>query len=157
MRQLTDGLASVSCPSCVERNMYWVALGTLVLAAVFDMRTREIPNSIPVGLILLSVGAKVAGFHPVSWVELGLGVALAFGLAFVPFAFGVLGGGDVKLFTALGAALGVRAFLPFCAATALFGGVAALVVGRRRGPEIAYAPVMLAGLLALLPVLWFGS
>ena len=53
---------------------------------------------------------------------------------------------------AMGAALGASAFVPFILLTTVFGGVLAWRARRSDDDEIAYAPAMLAGLAALLPV-----
>lgn len=137
--------------------MYWFAVAALVLATVTDLRRREIPDGIPVGLFSLALGAKCLGLHPAEWWDIGLGAGAAFALSAALFAAGGLGGGDVKLLAALGAALGGRALLPFVLVTAIVGGLVALVLRRRGVEEIAYAPVMLAGLLALLPLVLLAS
>jgi len=138
--------------------MYWIALATLVPAAAFDLRKREIPDVIPLALLVVALLGKALGFHPVPWGEILIGAGAAFAVSFALFARGGLGGGDVKLATALGAALGARALVPFAVATGLLGGICAFVLRlrRRREAEIAYALVVLAGLLALLPVLWLA-
>jgi len=134
--------------------MYWVALVALVIAAGFDLQTRRIPDTISVALLIVALGAKLMGYHPVSWAGIGLGVGLAFAVSAGLFALGALGGGDAKLFTALGAALGAAALFPFVVATSVIGGLVALFLRRKPGTEMAYAPVMLAGLLVLLPLVW---
>ena len=131
--------------------MYWIALIALVLAAGFDLRSREIPNLVPLGLLVAAVVAKLAGLHPASWGEIALGAGVAFLPTLLLFRSGGLGGGDVKLLTALGATLGFWALLPFAILTGLIGGVVALCARRFGDAEIPYAPVMLAGLLALVP------
>lgn len=136
--------------------MYWLALAALICATVFDLRQREIPDSLSLGLMLGAIGMKAAGLHPLGWGEIGLGAVSAFAVSAFLFARGGLGGGDVKLFTALGAVLGAGALLPFGILTGLFGGLAALIGKYREETEIAYAPVMLAGLLSLLPVQWMA-
>ena len=59
----------------------------------------------------------------------GMGLALSFPL----FALGGMGGGDVKLITAVGAFLGPLQLTYALLATALIGGLMALVVAARRG------------------------
>lgn len=137
--------------------MYWIALIALCGASICDWRRREIPDSISVALLVATLGAKLLGWHPLGWTELGLGALIAFAGGAALFALGGLGGGDVKLLTALGAVLGAKAFVPFVMLTAVLGGAAALLARRRREKEIAYAPVMLAGFLGLLPLVWLGS
>lgn len=157
--------------------MYWIAVAAIAIAAGFDLRRREIPDAIPLVLLAFAVAAKAMGFHPATWADIGVGASVAFLASAALFFLGGLGGGDVKLLGALGAALGARAFLPFAIATGLFGGLAALLQRRGRGesgarlsghgsddpdrepdpdPELAYAPVMLAGLLSLLPLVWLA-
>lgn len=82
-------------------------------AALFDMRTREIPNWISLGALVVAVAAHVAhgvmragglaGVREGGWSVVG---ALASGI--VPFFFwqrGAFGGGDVKMMAAVGALL----------------------------------------------------
>ena len=134
--------------------MYWLALAALLFACWTDLRKREIPDALSLCLLFAALGAKALGWHPVGWTGILLGCGLAFGVSFALFALGGLGGGDVKLLTALGATLGWPALLPFALLTGIFGGVAAWIARRKRQTEVAYAPVMLAGLLALLPLVW---
>ena len=137
--------------------MYWLALIALVIATLTDLRKREIPDSLSAVLVVLAVVGKLLSWHPVSWTGILLGFAIAFGASFALFALGGLGGGDVKLLTALGAVLGWPALLPFALLTGVFGGVAAWIAHRKRQVEVAYAPVMLAGLLGLLPLTWLAQ
>ena len=137
--------------------MYWIAVVALTVAAGFDLRKREIPDTVSAILLATALTAKLAGFHPASWAEIGLGAGAAFALTATLFSLGGLGGGDVKLLTALGATLGAPAFLPFAILTCLFGGLTGLFLRRRGVAEIAYAPVMLVGLLAMLPVVWVAA
>ncbi len=137
--------------------MFWLALAALLCATAFDLASREIPDTISIVLILAAIAAKFAGLHPLGWSQIGLGAGGAFVVTTALFAAGGLGGGDVKLLTALGAVLGAGAMLPFAILTGLFGGIAAWIARRRGETEIAYAPVMLVGLLGLLPIHWFGQ
>lgn len=136
--------------------MYLLALGSTALASAFDLRSREIPNWIAAGLlvsslIILALDRHPAGGHQVLW-----GVVAAASGSIALFALGALGGGDVKLLIALGAALGIGAFVPFLIAMMIAGGLLALVARRRGEREIAYAPAMLLGLLALAPLTWIA-
>ena len=132
-------------------RMYWLALGATAVAAGFDMRSKEIPNTISIVLGLAALIAAALGLHPLPWWDIALGFGVAFGGSFLLFALGVLGGGDVKLLAALGLTLGLRAFLPFVLITSVAGGALALLALRRGRTEIAYAPAMLVGLLLPIP------
>jgi prepilin peptidase CpaA len=83
-----------------------IGLCGCALAALSDLRTRTIPNVIPLCMFTLALGGHglASGISGVGAALLG---ALAVGL--VPwflFTRGALGGGDVKLFIALGALCG---------------------------------------------------
>jgi prepilin peptidase CpaA len=89
----------------------WPALCALVIAGIAaftDLRARIIPNwltlpAIVSGLVLhLSLGGLHGALLSV------LAALLCFAPAYFLFVRGALGGGDVKLFAALGAWLGVR-------------------------------------------------
>lgn len=101
-------------------------------ATWFDLRERRLPNALTVGAfatamvlrIPLGLEALSAGF---------LGALLAFGLALPFFLVGGLGGGDVKLLTAVGAFLGPRNLWFALLVMALVGGVMAVfVIARHR-------------------------
>jgi prepilin peptidase CpaA len=106
---------------------------TAALSAAIDVRTRRIPNAITLsaaclGLVLAAIG----------WSRLSIGASLA------GFAIGMLlmlpghmlgrtGGGDVKLFAALGTMLGPSAIFVAFLYTAICGGVLALGYAAVRG------------------------
>ncbi len=137
--------------------MFWLALTALIFATLTDLRKREIPDALSACLLASALLAKCLGWHPVSWTGILIGLGVAFLVSFALFAMGGLGGGDVKLLAALGATLGWPTLLPFALLTGVMGGVAALIMHRKQEAELAYAPVMLAGLLGLLPLLWIAT
>ncbi len=90
-----------------------LALVAGAVAAVYDMRTREIPNWVSLGTLAVAVighvvvGAVRAG-GSAALREGGWSVVGALACAIVPFFFwqrGAFGGGDVKMMAAVGAAL----------------------------------------------------
>jgi len=109
-----------------------VTLSLVVLIAAFtDLRSRRIPNwltlpALPVGLVAQSVYGD--GF----WQGV-LGALGGFAAFFALFAVGAGGAGDVKLFTVVGAFVGIRNLAPVFVLVALIGGVAAVVVSLRAG------------------------
>lgn len=86
--------------------MLWksIIVGFVIAAAYADVRTRRIPRA-------LTLIALVAGllFHAVTGGFVGALVAcgLAFVVSMAMFSIGAIGGGDVKLISALGAMLGL--------------------------------------------------
>jgi Flp pilus assembly protein protease CpaA len=89
----------------------------------------------------------VASLHPAGWLGLAMGAVLGFALTAPLFWLGGIGGGDVKLVTALGACLGPWGLLQTLFWVAVAGGVLALVAKWRKQADFAYVPAILAGLL----------
>lgn len=125
-------------------------IGLVAAAVVADLRRREIPDGI--SLAVLAAASLAAWLDPerlpVGARLWGLGIAFAIGLA--AFRFAGFGGGDVKLVAALGAALGVEDVLRLLLYTALAGGALAAAGALRRQREVAYAPAIGVGLLAVV-------
>jgi prepilin peptidase CpaA len=104
------------------------AVGIALVAVVWDIATRRIPNVLTFGaaVIGLVVHAYVGGWN-------GLGMAAAGWLAgvalfFPVFALGGMGAGDVKLLGAVGAWLGPIAALWVALYSGIAGGVIGLIV-----------------------------
>lgn len=108
------------------------ALTTLLCLSVwFDVRSRRIPNALTVaGLVAALVLRGSLGLSPLVEGVAGAGLGLA--LALVPFALGMLGGGDVKLLAAVGAFMGPGRLIGAFLAIALVGGALALWEALRR-------------------------
>ena len=105
----------------------------LLVAAVTDLRSRHIGNWLNGGIALAA---------PLFWwasdlalwpdIALQLGVALAtFAVLAALFALKAMGGGDVKLLTALALWIAPMLFLKLLIVMALVGGVLTLVFGAR--------------------------
>src|SRR5260370_6676067 len=109
-----------------------VTLSLVVLvAAVTDLQSRRIPNwltlpALPAGLIAQTVYGD--GFWPGL-----LGALGGFAALFALFAVGAGGAGDVKLFTVVGAFVGIRNLVAVFVLVALIGGLAAVVGSLRAG------------------------
>jgi prepilin peptidase CpaA len=97
-----------------------------VIAAVFDLRRRSIPN-------LLTGAAVLAGitFHSArsGWSGLVfslLGMAVGGGALLVFYVLGGMGAGDVKLMGGIGALVGAGLVISVLVFTGLFGGIMAI-------------------------------
>lgn len=117
----------------IIRNVFLVAIAAIAMA--YDLRTRRIPNRLVICGMLggLSLNA-IAGTDAA--IDGALGLMLATGIGFVPFALGWLGAGDVKFLGAIGAIVGVGLIPRVMLFTAFIGAVLALVSlvsGPRRG------------------------
>lgn len=116
----------------MDRIVTVIFVALLLGAAISDIRTRRIPNTLTLpGLLLgLVLAATPAGItFPVAL--LGVGAALLFSLPL--FALGALGGGDGKMLMVVGAFLGPRGFGTALVLTILAGGLLALFVTVRLG------------------------
>ena len=101
-----------------------------LMAALSDVRWGKMPRALPV----LGIIAGLA-FH--AWrgelVSALVASFVGFGLGLTFFRLGAIGGGDVKLITALGALLGFQSWVVAMEAAWLVAGMIALVqIARRR-------------------------
>jgi prepilin peptidase CpaA len=141
-------------------GLSWILLGLLaallIVAAVFDLRSRTIPNGLNLAIALLAIPfwwAAGLSVWPDAALQIGI-AALVFGLFAIAFALGAMGGGDVKLLGALALWLPWQAVLVLLVIMSLAGGVLTLVMvvrqrlARREGrPEIPYGvAIAFAGL-----------
>lgn len=104
----------------------------VILAAIFDLRTRRIPNWLCAAGFLAGLALHISLFRSATiWIGareaiLGAGLAL---LIYIPlFALKAVGGGDVKLMAAVGCIAGPKAFIAIFLITAIVGGVMALLL-----------------------------
>lgn len=98
----------------------------LLAAAAQDVAQRKISNWLCLGVILVALAAIVAlGPTGAVW-QNALLFALLLALGIPLFATGWLGGGDVKLFAALGLWASFATVLPLVATILIAGGVLAL-------------------------------
>jgi len=103
------------------------------LIAYYDIRYRRIPNAIVVFVLLtgLAVNGFMGGMP--GFLSSLVGCALGFGLMFLLRAFGAMGAGDLKLFAAVGALIGVQLVPQTFLLVILIGGViGAISMIRRR-------------------------
>jgi prepilin peptidase CpaA len=138
----------------------------LVTAAITDLRSRRIANWLTGGVAL---GAPL--FWWASGLSLWPGVALQFAVALaafailaVLFALRAMGGGDVKLLTALALWIAPLLFLQLVFVMAILGGVLTLAFGawhimRRRKERLAipYGVAISAAGLWILSVHYFPA
>lgn len=78
----------------------------LIWAAVQDLYERRIPNWLTFSLLVMGIAQSFTPGAIVGWKQSLLGFGLGFALLFFLFALRAVGGGDVKLLSALGAWFG---------------------------------------------------
>ncbi len=98
-----------------------------------DLKERKIYNVIvvPAAAAGVVLNTMVRGTEGLVFSLLGLGAGL--GLLFIPFAFGGVGAGDVKLLGAIGSLNGSFFVFKTFLATGLVGGILAVIVLIRQG------------------------
>jgi len=93
----------------------WVSLGVLaavlVVAAVCDLARGKVFNwlTYPAAVVGLALGAAQGAAGGGAWdgfLDHVLGLGFGFGILFIPYLLGGMGGGDVKLMGVVGAFLG---------------------------------------------------
>lgn len=102
------------------------ALALLSLAAWRDIATRTIPDALSLALVVLGLACRITeGLPALAWSLVV--AALIFLLLLACHARGAIGGGDVKLLTALAVGLPPLGSYQLVVATALAGGALALI------------------------------
>ncbi|MDF2610560.1 MAG: peptidase prepilin type [Lachnospiraceae bacterium] len=105
-----------------------ILIPTILLASYFDLKIKKIPNLLTFPVILLGMltTSLVSGFKGLQFSILGF----LFGMAvfFIPFAFNLMGGGDVKLMGAIGALMGWRFSLSAVIYSSVVGGVIVVII-----------------------------
>ena len=114
-----------------------VALGILIAGtgtgAAIDLVTRRIPNGVVAVTAAVGVLAAAGGASDISVGSSLLGLGVGMVLMLPGYLFGATGAGDVKLFGAVGAVMGVERIVWAFAYTAIAGGVFAVVWALHRG------------------------
>ena len=125
----------------------------VVVATICDLRDREVPDWISLTILAWAVLATTLGWTTGGWLGLVYGFSLGLVLSASVFYMGGLGGGDVKLIAALGAAVGPLGLLVVLFWMALTGAILALVAISRGKKDFAYVPAIAVGLMVYLAFL----
>lgn len=110
---------------------------SLIYAGISDALSLTIPNKISLALIIGFI--VLAPFSGLSMADIGAHVFVGFVIlvvGFLLFAYGGLGGGDVKLLAAAGLWLGPDHALGFLALVTIFGGILSLLCLHLRGTPL---------------------
>jgi prepilin peptidase CpaA len=107
----------------------------VLIAAVYDLRYRRIPNWLTVSGVLAGLGlnAFLDQGRPGMFVSSLMGLVIAFVLNFGLYALRAMGAGDVKLMAAVGAIVGWPNWFGIFVISAILGGVMALILAAERG------------------------
>ena len=114
----------------------------IVVAAIYDIRYRRIPNWLTVSGVVAGTGMNAflgdwthgtPGIWPGMKLAL-IGLVVGFGVYFALYAIRAMGAGDVKLMAAVGAMVGGQDWFCIFVITAVLGGVCAVLfsIARKR-------------------------
>jgi prepilin peptidase CpaA len=105
----------------------------LTAASSLDFRTRRIPNALTAAMAATGLALSIGHVNGISPAASILGIVVGALLMLPGHVLGKTGAGDVKLMGAVGAFIGPALVVTAFLATAIAGGVLALVVAARRG------------------------
>jgi len=103
-----------------------------VIAAVFDLRTRRVPNELTSFVAALGLSLAAARFDLAGARGAIVGLALGGALMLPGYLIGATGAGDVKLLAAFGAVLGPRLTMDAFLYSAIAGGLLVVAIAVRR-------------------------
>ncbi len=102
--------------------------GLLLWAACSDVKSYTIPNKVSLAILSLYLPFVLASGGSVNWTAGLIVGAIVLVAGFVLFAFGKVGGGDIKLLTVVSVWAGPTYIFDFLVFTGLVGGVLALLM-----------------------------
>jgi len=111
----------------------YVAL--LAAGVATDVLRRRIPNLLSAALAVLGIGAQIVTFGWHGGLSGAIAGVIVFGLLFVPWLRGGIGGGDLKLAAAAAIWLGWPRLVAFILIGAIVGGSVAVVCYLLSSPE----------------------
>lgn len=131
----------------------WLLVIPIVItgyAVVHDLKSREIPDSLSALILILGLLATNFSQSTITIWNAFAGMMIGF-LLVLPFALrGGIGGGDLKLVSALGTWLGIAGTFSMLFWTSITGMVFSIAVLAMGKQDLPYAPAILCGLLMTL-------
>ena len=125
--------------------MLWIILSLVVVATIFDLRTREVPDWIALAILTCAVLATAFGWSEVRWPGLIAGLLSDWRVRRPCSTSGDLGGGGCQAGGGVGSRGGAGLASVVLFWTALAGGLLALVAKSRGKRDFAYVPAIAAG------------
>lgn len=120
----------------------------LLAGTVSDLRSRLVPDAVPVLLLVTALVAAIVETGTSRWMPLVLGGLAAAALGAALFRLGGFGGGDVKVLAGLGCVVGLDHLASLLFFVAVAGGVVALVCVARGTRDLPYLPAITLGYAA---------
>jgi prepilin peptidase CpaA len=110
-----------------------VLLVLAVLAAVWDLRTRRIPNWLVLAGLIAGFGLNGFLFGLAGLETAGLGMLTGFGIYLVLHLLHAMGAGDVKFMAAVGSLVGWREWFHIFIVAVIIGAVAGVILALSKG------------------------
>jgi prepilin peptidase CpaA len=114
-----------------------VVVAFAITAAMGDARWRKIPRALTTAGLLAGLGYNIfRGLFNGAWTDFAssaIACLIGFAIGITFFQLGAIGGGDVKLITALGSMLGLNRWLLAMEIAVLAAALIALIQAVRRG------------------------
>ncbi len=111
-----------------------VLAAVVLVAAVFDIRSRRIPNWLTLsGVVAGIVLNSFLGVDKYNWRSALMGLGLAFLIYFPLYLLRGMGAGDVKLMAAVGSLVGPANWFAIFLLSSVLGGVVAILLLLSRG------------------------
>lgn len=110
----------------------------LAWASYSDLRIREIPDAVPLGLMVCAVVGIMLGVYELTLNLAWAGLFIGSGLLILVSLFGAMGGGDIKLMGALGMWFGPLKIVDVFLLSLVFGSIVACAYATKyRKPKTA--------------------
>jgi prepilin peptidase CpaA len=113
--------------------VWWATASLVVVAAVWDIRTRRIPNRLVLPFLVAGLAFSAGRYGMAGFARSMEGIGLAVAAVGVICWLRGMGMGDLKLCAAVGAWIGVTQLAVALVITAMAGGVMAIVWAARHG------------------------
>ena len=123
----------MSLPTTADVIALGIAVAGSTAAAIVDLRTRRVPNALTMSMAAAGMALAVMRAGPMGLAVAVAGFVLGAVLMLPGHVLGGTGAGDVKLLAASGALLGPAPTFYAFVATAISGGVLAVMVAIYRG------------------------
>jgi prepilin peptidase CpaA len=123
----------MSLPTTADVIVFGIAVAGNAAAAIVDLRTRRVPNALTMTMAAAGIGLAAMRAGPMGLAAAIAGCVLGAALMLPGHVLGGTGAGDVKLLGASGALLGPALTFHAFLATAISGGVLAVMVAIHRG------------------------
>lgn len=118
----------------IDLVLGWIAVAVSLAAAVTDLTRQRIPNVLTYSTMVAAIAGRTVAQGGIGFRSALLGGVVGGGLFLFFFLLHAMGAGDVKLVAAIGCLVGPARIVEIALATAIVGGVLAIVYAlwRRR-------------------------